>query len=206
MKEDILSVQKMKHKLVTFYLFLLVVACFCQVAVKKEDIAACITYSLNCLDAAKSDDQRVPIPYEFASLTQSTNSTGQQALAIGLSIALIVCCCCTCIIGIVITILIVACVGFSTVLAVFSPCLIALGCGACVGAVGGCNSRCGWWSRWRNCWRIKSSIIKIYSEPFQSTQPTLWCIECISKNLLWMTWDSAWVLQDRPKMEIVTSQ
>jgi Flp pilus assembly protein TadB len=143
MKEDILSVQKMKHKLVTFYLFLLVVACFCQVAVKKEGIAACTTYSLGCLDAAKNDDQRVSVPYEFTSLTQSTNSTespGQQALAIGLSITLILCCCCTCIIGIVITILIVACVGFSTVLAVFSPCLVALGCGACVGAVGGATA------------------------------------------------------------------
>jgi Flp pilus assembly protein TadB len=140
MKEDILSVQKMKHKLVTFYLLLLVVACFCQVAVKKEGIAACPTYSLNCLDAAKSTNQGLPIPYEFTSLTQSTNSTespGQQALAIGLSIALVICCCCTCIIGIVITIVIVACVGFTTVLAVFSPCLVALGCGACVGPVGG---------------------------------------------------------------------
>jgi Flp pilus assembly protein TadB len=143
MKEDILSVRKMKHKLVTFYLFLLVVAFFCQVTVKKEDIAACSTYSLNCLDAAKSTNQRLPISYEFTSLTQSTNSTdspAQQALAIGLSIALILCCSCTCIIGIVITILIVACVGFSTVLAVFSPCLVALGCGACVGAVGGATA------------------------------------------------------------------
>jgi Flp pilus assembly protein TadB len=136
----------MKHKLVTLYLLLLIVACFCQVAVKKEGIAACSTYSLNCLDAAKSTNQGLPIPYEFTSLTQSTNSTespGQQALAIGLSIALIICCCCTCIIGIVITLLIVACVGFSTVLAnlaVFSPCLVALGCGACVGAVGGATA------------------------------------------------------------------
>jgi hypothetical protein len=99
--------------------------------VKKEGIAACSTYSLNCLDAAKS--------------TNSTESAGQQALAIGLSVALLICCCCACIIGIVITLIIVASVGFSTVLAVSSPCLIALGCGACVGAVGGCNSRCGWW-------------------------------------------------------------
>jgi hypothetical protein len=68
MKEDILSVRKMKHKLVTLYLFLLVVACFCQVAVKKEGIAACSTYSLNCLDAAKSTNQGLPIPYEFSLL------------------------------------------------------------------------------------------------------------------------------------------
>jgi hypothetical protein len=96
MKEDILSIRKMKYKLVTFYLFLLVVACFCQVVVKKEDIAACSKYSLNCLDAAKSTNPGLPIPYEFTSLTQSTNSTdspAQQALAVGLSIALIVCCC-----------------------------------------------------------------------------------------------------------------
>jgi hypothetical protein len=116
---------------------------FCQVAVKKEVGDACTKNSLYCPDAANVDDHRLPIPYEFNSLTQSTNSTespGQQVVAIGLSIALIVCCCCTCIIGIVITIVIVACVGFSTVLAVFSPCLVALGCGACVGAVGGATA------------------------------------------------------------------
>jgi hypothetical protein len=73
MKEDILSVQKMKHKLVTFYLFLLVVACFCQIAVKKEGIALSTTHSLHCLDAAKSTKQGLPIPYEFTSLAQSTN-------------------------------------------------------------------------------------------------------------------------------------
>jgi hypothetical protein len=86
MKEDILSVQKMKHKLVTFYLFLLVVACFCQVAVKKEVGDACTKNSLYCPVAANVDDHRLPISYEFNSLTQSTNSTdspAQQALAIG---------------------------------------------------------------------------------------------------------------------------
>jgi hypothetical protein len=134
-----------KNEAQTRYFLLVPPRCslFLSSRCEEEGIAACTTYALNCLDAANSTNQGLPDPYEFTSLTQSTNSTespGQQALAIGLSIALIVCCCCTCIVGIAITLIIVACVGFSTVLAVFSPCLVALGCGACVGAVGGATA------------------------------------------------------------------
>jgi hypothetical protein len=173
----------MKHKLVPFYLLLLVVASFCQVAVKKEGIAACSAYSLNCLDAAKSTNQGLPIPYEFTSLTQSTNSTespGQQALAIGRSVPLVICCCCTCIIGIAITIVVVACVGFSTVLAAFPP---SVGCSWMWSMCWGrrrCNSRCSW----GNFWRIKSSVVKILCVPFIQDNRFL-LDRCISYNLIW---------------------
>jgi hypothetical protein len=139
MKEDILSVQKMKHKLVTFYLFFLVFVKLPSRRMVSLHVPSTLSIAMLLqIKTTKDYQSHMNSPLLLkAQLYRVSSTTSISDWTLGCSHHLLLL---YFIIGIVITIVIVACVGFSTVLAVFSPCLVALGCGACVGTVGGATA------------------------------------------------------------------
>ena len=99
-----------------------------------------------------NDNNLQPIvpPFQFLDVLQTNQTTPTSPLgAIVGGILAIVICCCFCFVAVVAMIVICACVGVSSVAAYFAPCiaacapcvaaisplLVALGCGACAGAV-----------------------------------------------------------------------